>query len=221
MRRSVHLPFNLVCLFARTRKNVCKQREKERKRGSKHTLDDTGSVYCAPKCGGGSGWRGLLRIRCVHSIVNKPTSRLFSGSSMAGPGSPHGSKLSTATRTNVSLEYLRRHQVRPRHAIWRGWRGIENGARGDESYSCPTPCFLVLVMWPAGAGIRGKCSCGSRPAGGSKTVWREMSLGRFGLCGVRMKTTLTLMGKGEFRRLENESKRILLRSWFLFIYLFS
>lgn len=47
-----------------------------------------------------------------------------------------------------------------------------------------------------------------------------MSLGRFGLCDVRMKTTLTLMGKGEFRRLENESKIILLRSGFFFLYSF-
>lgn len=38
MKRYVYIPFNLVCLFARTRKNVCKQRG-EKKRGGKYSLD--------------------------------------------------------------------------------------------------------------------------------------------------------------------------------------
>lgn len=100
--RSVYLPFNLVCLFARTRKNVCKQRDKERKRGSKHTLNDAGIVYCAQKCSGGSRDGGLLRMQRGHCTVNKPTSRLFSGSSMAARA-PRTAQNSPLRRKTPSL----------------------------------------------------------------------------------------------------------------------
>lgn len=116
-RRSEYIPFNLVCLFARTRKNVCKRREKERKRGNKDTLEDAGSARCAPQLGGGSRSRGLFRMRRGQGTVNKPTSRLFSGSSMPGPGSPRGSKLYAATQTNVRQETIHRQQLSPQHVI--------------------------------------------------------------------------------------------------------
>lgn len=64
--RRVYIPFNLVCLFARTRKNVCKQKEGgEEKRRRKHTLDtkpttrhvhDDKHNFLAWDCCGCWGW---------------------------------------------------------------------------------------------------------------------------------------------------------------------
>lgn len=85
----------------------------------------------------------------LSSSVNKPTSLLFSTSSMTARVHSQlivqPSKLTAVKCPTVSPDTEHHCKLKPVSTIKYGWKRIEGGARIDKYYSCPAPCWLVLI----------------------------------------------------------------------------
>lgn len=166
MRHRLYVPFNLVCLFARTRKNVCKQKHNtiliRQWRGITVSLQAWIHLFRM-----GLLWmlRGYNDTASGETYISLVFHLLHSICSSYKLLRPLQLTAWNCPRAFSEIVHHCEHSTASRFSY--GWERIQSAARIAERNSLRTPCWLVLVMWlPPPDVARITCCSGSWALGG-------------------------------------------------------